>query len=426
MHSTKLQRLSLIVVVALLLSGILACDFGGGAGTATPLVTLESPGAAKPRVIVTSPVSGIELEVGQQVEIVCIAEDPKGIISVELAVDGVLYATETSPNAAGEPQWKFVETWAAKVDPGIHTLTITAYNVDKVASDPMAIAVTVVEASAPQATGAVTLATSTPAAPGTTATVPPPGPTETAAAPAPTWTTAAPMPTNTPVPPPTSTPAPGLPDLIISELYVTPANPAYGASGQATFTIRNAGSAPAGDCHVMYIWAESGTPRGCDRYTGPLSAGAEITLECTAGPFYTSYETHVLVDTGGVVAESNENNNWGGFMVNVAAGALPDLTIEELSLNPWPYWGNESDATITVANQGSGDAGSFQLRYYWAESGACWWPMDPLPAGAEVTVSCHVGPFSGPFNTYAMADVISEVAESNEDNNRRDLYVEAG
>ena len=413
MRSTKLQRLSLIIVVGLMLSGILACDFGGGAGAAKPRVTLESP------------VSGIELEVGQQVEIVCIAEDPKGIISVELAVDGVLYASQESPNPEGQPQWKFVETWAAKVDPGMHTLTITAYNVDKVASDPVSISVTVVGGVAPEATGEVTLPTSTPS-PGTTATVPPSGPTETAAAPAPTWTTAAPMPTNTPVPPPTSTPAPGLPDLIISELYVTPANPAYGASGQATFTIRNAGSAPAGDCHVMYIWAASGPVRGCDRYTGPLPAGAEITLECTAGPFYASYETHVLVDTGGVVAESNENNNWGGFMVNVAAGAMPDLTIVELSLNPWPYWGNESDARITVANIGSGDAGAFTLYYWWAENERCEFRMDPLPAGAEVTKSCHVGPFWSSFNTYAMADVLSEVAESNEDNNRRDLYVEAG
>ena len=392
MEANRVQRLALLTVVALLLGGIMACGFGGGAGTATPLVTPESPGTAKPRVTLESPTSGIELEVGQQVEIVGMVEDPKGVVSVDLAVDGVLYTTEYSPSAGEQPQWEFVETWVAEVDPGIYTLTFTAYNVDKVASDPVTISVTVVEGAAPEPTGAVTLATSTPP-PGTTETVPPP---------------------------------PGQPDLTITEFYVDPANPAYGASAQATFTIRNAGSAPAGDCHVMYIWAPSGPVRGCDRYTGPLPAGAEITLGCSAGPLYESYETHILVDTGGVVAESNEDNNWAGFMVNVAAGTLPDLTIVDLSLNPWPHRGDEGDATITVANIGSGNAGSFTLYYWWAESERCDLRMDPLPAGAEVTTSCHIGPFSGPFNTYAMADVISEVAESNEDNNRRDLYVEAG
>ena len=232
MEANGLKRLSLILIVGLILGSILACDFGGGAATPKPLVTPESPGTAKPRVTLESPTSGIELEIGQQVEIVCHVEDPKGVASVELAVDGVLYATQESPNPEGQPQWKFVETWAAKVDPGMHTLTITAYNVDKVASDPVTISVTVEAGAAPEATGEVTLPTSTPS-PGTTPTVPPPGATETAPAPAPTQTTALPPPTNTPAVPPQP-----LPDLIVTELYVDPPNPAYGASGQATFTIR--------------------------------------------------------------------------------------------------------------------------------------------------------------------------------------------
>jgi len=387
MEPNKVQRLALLTVVALLLGGILACDFGGGAATPKPLVTPESPGTAKPRVTLESPTSGIELEVGQQVEIVGMVEDPKGVVSVDLAVDGVLYTTEYSPSAGEQPQWEFVETWVAEVDPGIHTLTITAWNVDKVASDPVSISATVVEGPAPEA---------------------------------PTATTATALPTNTPV-----VPQQAMPDLVVTDFSVDPASVAYGGSAEATFTIRNAGSAPAGDCHVMYIWAPSGPVRGCDRYTGPLPAGAEITLGCSAGPLYESYETHILVDTGGVVAESNEDNNWAGFMVNVAAGTLPDLTIVDLSLNPWPHRGDESDVTITVANIGSTDAAAFVLGYWLSSDSWVQVMAGPISAGAEDTVILHVGPFSESYNTYAEADVQDEVAEGNEDNNRRELYVEA-
>ena len=423
MHPTKLQRLSLIMVVGLVLSGVLACDpFGGG--------------ATKPTVTVSSPENLTEVQVGAEVEVVSTVRDTKGVTKVELAVDGVLFSTEASPSPQGDTSWTLTQTWVA-TDPGVHNLAVTAYNVDGVASDASNVQVRVVEGAEPGATGTVTLATSTPAAPGATATLPPPGSTATTAPPAPTRTTAAPTrttaaaaPTNTPVPPPPPTntpvpPPPGQPDLIISELYVDPANPAYGASGAAYFTIRNRGNAQAGQSVLYYQWGPGGSEVG-QAQVPALPAGAEHSLGANVGPFYSSFSVWGATDAGSAVTESNEDNNRRTFMVNVAAAALPDLTIVELSLNPWPYWGQESDARITVANIGSGDAGSFQLQYFWAESEACWWPMDPLPAGAEVTVSCHVGPFWYPFNTYAYADVGAEVTESSDDNNRQDLYVEAG
>jgi len=415
MKTKKVKRLSLILVVGLMLGSILACDFGGG--------------ATKPTVTVSSPESFTEVSVGADVEVVSTVRDTKGVTKVGLAVDGVLFSTEASPSPQGDTSWTLTQTWIA-TEPGVHNLTVTAYNVDGLASDPWGIAVRVVEGGGPGATGTVTSATSTPAVPGATATLPPPGSTATTAPPAPTATTAAPPPTNTPVPPPppTNTPVPpaGQPDLIISELYVDPANPDYGTSGVAYFTIRNRGNASAGQSVLYYQWGPGGSEVG-QAQVPALAAGAEHSLGANVGPFYSSFSVWGVIDAGSAVAESNEDNNRREFMVNVAAAALPDLTIVELSLNPWPYWGNESDARITVANIGSGDAGSFGLYYRWAEAEpSCEWRMDPLPAGAEVTVSCHVGPFWYPYTTSASADWGSEVTESNEDNNVEQLYVEAG
>jgi len=435
MHSTKLQRLSLIVVVGLMLSGVLACDFGGGAG------------AAKPRVTCSSPVSGIELEVGQQVEIVCIAEDPQGIVTVELAVDGVIYATQESPNPEGQPQWKFVETWAAKVDPGMHTLTITAYNVDEVASDPVSISVTVVAGAAPEATGEVTLTASTPS-PGTTPTVPPPGATETAPAPAPTRTTAAPPPTNTPVPPrpptntpvparpptntpvppPTSTPVPGLPDLVVYAIYLDRDTVPYGETVHATVMVVNQGNAPAAAFRVSW---DFGSGSGGQNVPCCLGPNQSYGLEWDSLPLYASYNTWAMADESRMVQESNEGNNTLLRRVNVAAAAaLPDLTVEDLHVHPPdPAHGESGQVNFVMRNLGSASAGAFDWIYCWN----AWSPQEDcctqgsypgLAAGDAAGIGADVGPFYASYNTYLVVDSGGVVVESNEDNNRGEFMVD--
>jgi len=420
MRSTKLQSLSLIVVVALLLSGVLACDFGGGAGTAKPRVTLESPPSA------------IELEVGQQVQIVCIAEDPNGVVSVELAVDGVLYATQDSPNPEGEPQWKFVETWAAKVAPGTHTLTITAHNVDQVASDPVTISVTVVAGAAPEATGAVTLPPSTPAAPGTTATVPPPGPTETAPAPVPTRTTAAPPPTNTPVPPrpptntpvppppptntpvppPTSTPVPGLPDLIVYAIYLSRDTVPYGETIHATVAVVNQGNAPAGAFRVSW---DFGSGSGGQNVPCCLGPNQSYSLEWDSLPLYASYNTWAMADESQVVQESNEGNNRLVRWVSVESPTV-DLRLTWVAIPDRTFSGQQIYVQIGVENSGNGPAGPFVARCVVC-SQECEWVVDGLGPGEEQSLPSRSATVYPPCDWQCVIDPANNVQESDEGNN---------
>ena len=420
MHSTKLQRLSLIVVVGLMLSGVLACDFGGGAG------------AAKPRVTCSSPVSGIELEAGQQVEIVCIAEDPQGIVSVELAVDGVLYATQESPNPEGQPQWKFVETWAAKVDPGTHTLTITAYNVDEVASDPVSISVTVVEGAAPEATGEVTLPTGTPP-PGTTGTAPSPGTTETASAPAPTPTTGAPAPTrttaaplptntpvpprpptNTPVPPPTNTPVPALPDLIVYAIYLDRDTVPYGETVHATVVVVNQGNAPAAAFRVSW---DFGSGSGGQNVPCCLGPNQSYSLEWTSLPLYTSYNTRAMADEGRIVQESNEDNNRLARWVTVPP-PMPDLAVGWAHQDEFVHSGDQVYLEVCVENLGNGSAGPFVVwwQYGSGDLDVCQWDVGGLGPAEETTLRCDVI-ISHAYRTQGRLDPANSVQESNEDNN---------
>ena len=428
MHSTKLQRLSLVVLAAVLLAAILACDFGGGAGAAKPRVTLESPPSA------------IELEVGQQVQIVCIVEDPKGVVSVELAVDGVIYATQESPNPEGQPQWKFVETWAAKVDPGTHTLTITAYNVDEVASDPVSISVTVVEGAAPEATGAVTLPTSTPS-PGTTPAVPPPDTTETVSAPAPTPTTGASVPTrttaaappptntpapprptntpvppqpptNTPVPPPTSTAVPGLPDLVIYAIYLDRDTVPYGESVHATVAVVNQGNAPAGLFRVSW---DFGSGSGGLNVPCCLGPNQSYSLEWDSLPLYASYNTWAMADESQVVQESNEGNNRLARWVSVESPTV-DLRLTWVAIPDRTFSGQQIYVQIGVENSGNGPAGPFVARCVVC-SQECEWVVDGLGPGEEQSLPSRSATVYPPCDWQCVIDPANSVPESDEDNN---------
>jgi hypothetical protein len=417
MHSTRLHRLSLIVVVALLLGGVLACDLGGGTE------------AAKPQVNCTSPVGAIELEVGQQVEIVCMVEDPKGVASVELAVDGVLYATQESPNPEGEPLWKFVESWAAKADPGIHTLTITAYNVDKVSSDPVTISVTVVGGGAAEATTEVTLATST-LAPGTTSTVPPPGTTQTVSAPVPTPTTGAPMPTrttaaaptntparppmatNTPVPPPTSTPVPSLPDLIVYAIYLDRDTVPYGETVHATVAVVNQGNAPAGAFRVSW---DFGSGSGGQNVPCCLGPNQSYSLEWDSLPLYASYNTWAMADESQVVQESNEGNNRLARWVSVESPTV-DLRLTWVAIPDRTFSGQQIYVQIGVENSGNGPAGPFVARCVVC-SQECEWVVDGLGPGEEQSLPSRSATVYPPCDWQCVIDPANSVPESDEDNN---------
>lgn len=421
MYSTKLARLCLILIVPLLLSGILACDFGGGAGT------------AKPRVTCSSPVSGIELEVGQQVEIVCLAEDPEGIVSVELAVDGVLYTVQESPNAQGESQWKFVENWAAKVDTGVHTLTVTAYNVDQVASDPTTISVTVVAGASPEATGAVTLPTNTPVSSGTGTTVPPPGPTETGPATVPTATTEAPVPTrttaappptntavsprpptNTPVPPqpPTRTPVPGLPDLIVYAIYLSRDTVPYGGTVHATVAVVNQGNAPAGPFRVSW---EFGSGSGGQNVPCCLGPNQSYSLEWDSLPLYASYDTRAMADESQVVQESNEGNNRLARWVSVESPTV-DLRLTWVAIPDRTFSGQQIYVQIGVENSGNGPAGPFVARCVVC-SQECEWVVDGLGPGEEQSLPSRSATVYPPCDWQCVIDPANSVPESDEDNN---------
>nr|NIO71247.1 hypothetical protein [Anaerolineae bacterium] len=120
-----------------------------------------------PTVVINSPASGSQVQVGQEVIVQATATDSRGVTRVELLVNGVLYHSDVSPNPQGQSPFISRQSWRASAA-GTYTLMVRAYNAAGGVSQPAAITVNVAGAATPtpgEPTATPTV-TSTPA-PGT-------------------------------------------------------------------------------------------------------------------------------------------------------------------------------------------------------------------------------------------------------------------
>jgi hypothetical protein len=245
LKSSRLRYLGLFFVVLLLMGGALACDLPGG-------------GPSKPTIAITAPTNDAQFEEGEEVNVLSSAHDAKGVVRVELSVDGGLYLTDSSLGSRGEKSLAMAQAWTA-TDPGQHSLSVTAYNRDDVASAPWAVAIEVVGAG-----GAVT--------------------------------------------PPTPT-SPGAPDLYISDIRLDPESPQMGSPVQAAVRIHNGGTVDSGPFRV--IWIAAGAAIGCEWEVTNLAPGGAQWQECeyTYHGWDEDYTTTAVVDVDRDVDELDEDNN---------------------------------------------------------------------------------------------------------------------
>jgi hypothetical protein len=402
MNPTRVRSVGLVLVALLLVSGMLACDIGGG--------------AAKPTIAITAPTSDAQFEEGEEVNVLSSANDAKGVTRVELYVDGDLYRTDSAPSAEGETSLAMIQTWVA-ADPGMHTLSVIAYNVDGAASEPWAVTIEVVSAG-----GTTPAATNTPAPPpaATNTSEPAPAATDTPE-PTPEATEAAP----TDTPEPTATSEPALPDLVLSGLVVTPPNPEWGGAVQVRFDVANMGHATSGPYRIVWQYGP-GTADFIDDYKPSLSAGGGGTVNWTLDHIYESFNTVATVDSGGEVDEEDEDNNSEQFAVTVGASP-PDLHITEIRYSPDPpVQGSSNHVGVHVHNQGGTASGSFKVIWRSGEPGTVLErTITSLAPGASLWAEwpyTYIG--HGHFITYAEVDSDGDVDESNEDNNEESRAID--
>ncbi len=132
MRSPFIRAMVLLVLAS---SGVLACDLS----TVTNWLGI---GATKPRVTILSPANNAQFNEGDEVQVQSTSTDSRGVVRVELLVDGAVVATDAPPLAQGQTLFNLIQRWRAT--PGQHTLAVRAHNAAGVASDLALVTIVVV------------------------------------------------------------------------------------------------------------------------------------------------------------------------------------------------------------------------------------------------------------------------------------------
>lgn len=134
---------------------------------------LISGGGRKPNATIISPLDRSVFHKGEDISVQSISTDSKGVVRVEMMVDGQIVRTDALP----APQDRFTLTQTWKATPGMHTIVVRSYNAQNNVSDPAAISIVVSAESAPVPTLAPPTATIPPGVPSFTAVPVAPNPT---------------------------------------------------------------------------------------------------------------------------------------------------------------------------------------------------------------------------------------------------------
>jgi len=177
----------------------------------------------------------------------------------------------------------------------------------------------------------------------------------------------------------TSVPGSGQPDLVVTDVSWSPANPAAGNAVTFSATIMNQGTAatPSGVIHGV-LFSVDGTPVSwSDNSTASLAPGASRTVTANGGPSGSSTwtattGTHTIlanVDDVNRIAESNEGNNTRSESITVGGGTAPaaptGLTATPGKRRATLNWTQSTSPNITqnkIYRSTTGTGGPYLLR----------------------------------------------------------------
>ncbi len=119
---------------------VLACGATTPPPTGAPTTTAQ---VSRPTLLVSAPADGAQVIAGATVQVQSTSHDARGVLRVELWVDGALYRADVAKETDAPRDATISQAWVAK-DAGAHVLMVKAINVDGNASGPQTVRVSVI------------------------------------------------------------------------------------------------------------------------------------------------------------------------------------------------------------------------------------------------------------------------------------------
>ncbi len=223
--------------------------------------------------------------------------------------------------------------------------------------------------------------------------------------------------------------SPLAPDLLIQNITWSPESPSAGDVVTFSVTIKNQGSGKADESKIgLYIGGFSTIYQD----VAEIDADAELIKTFTWTAEAGLHPIRAVADSDKMVAESDEGNNDKSVSFSTLS---PDLVVQDITWSPQnPLIGDAVAYTVTIENQGNGQAASSLFAYYIDDAylGAAY--VDALDAGASANSTFTWAAESGLHTIKAVADYNTMVVEGDESNNEGtvkfsaaapDLFVEA-
>lgn len=213
--------------------------------------------------------------------------------------------------------------------------------------------------------------------------------------------------------------SPTLSDLIVQSITWAPEHPSIGDTVTFTVTIKNQGNGDAASSKVYYFVDES--QQGYDSVYS-LNAGETTTETFTWTAEEGAHTIRAVSDYTNVVPESDESNN--EKTITYSATALPDLIIQSIDMTPEkPEVGDSVTFTVTVINQGTGDAGSSKVYYFIDNNQQDYDTVYALSAGSTTEETFSWIMTEDHHVLRAFIDYENEVPESDEENNEKTVTI---
>ena len=210
------------------------------------------------------------------------------------------------------------------------------------------------------------------------------------------------------------------PDLIVQNITWSPSSPSINQNVTFTVTVKNQGYVDTSLCRIYF---DIDLLRNYS-YVAGISAGATTTNTFTWKAQGGSHTVTAIIDPEDSVIESNELNNTRAATISPAYPAPSDLVVQSIDWSPEnPVVGEMVTFTVTVKNQGSGQAARPNMAFYVDDIYLTSSFVDILDSGATAAVDIPWKAQAGLHTINAIADFNQVLTEENEDNNTNTVNV---